>query len=99
MRSVNRFKVTVKLVLLLRRLYRQLRRGYYALTLDYDVTFERRWTTLNPNRPLLEIVAAQRPQFRALLTSFVQYRDAFASIPLHAATGSATPMWLNRWLP
>jgi hypothetical protein len=94
----ERLRAAAKLGSLLKPLYAQLLRGSYALTLDYPVAFERRWTESEPNAALLRLVQAGQERYSRNLASFCAYAHHLAAIPLHAED-SSSPEWAKSMFP
>jgi len=83
-------RAALKLAALAPRLLSQLARDQYALILDYDVQFRRRWTERQPHRELRALLAAGIERYRATLREF---------LPLRADLAAISEEWQNRWIP
>lgn len=73
------------------------------INLDYRFHPRARWGRawdLPPHRQLETIIRGQDTRVRQALVSIVSYREELRQIPVQAAVeSSATPRWVNGWLP
>jgi hypothetical protein len=77
----------------------RLAKGYQPIFLDYPVKAVPRYGFGKPAHPELStILSARDENYRATLSSFLQFSDYLLKISLREPKTSTKPSWINRWL-